>query len=244
MSVADQTEVFSRDVCNLLAGAPEAVLFDLDGTLVDSVPDLAAAVDQMLLSLGREPAGEEKVRRWVGNGAAALIRRALADHDDDAQWTDESMFDQANAEFGLAYTRQLTQATGFYPGVKEVLDNLHGTEIRMALITNKPRQFTIPLLSSLGISDYFSCVICGDDLEQRKPHPEPILFALKKLGVASESALMVGDSVSDIVAAKAAGVLTVAVTYGYNHGSPVEEEKGERRADLFIDHMPALVSEN
>ena len=242
--------VFSAAVSALTNKPIMAVLFDLDGTLIDSVPDLAAAIDTMLQSIGKPPAGEVKVNHWVGNGAAALVKRALFDDDrgdvlhqqsfnNDA---DDPSYVQAYAVFEQAYEQQLTAATGMYVGVESTLNRLRNAGMKMALITNKPRRFTVPLLAALTIHRYFSCVLCGDDLPEKKPHPLPVETALKELQVNAANAVMVGDSISDVKSARLAQVKSVAVTYGYNHGMSITDASNEMQADVFIDHMQQLLS--
>ena len=227
----------------------KAVLFDLDGTLIDSVPDLAASIDIMLQSIGKASAGEIKVNRWVGNGAAALVKRALFDSDEgdlvhssqfDTESEDESYL-SAYQVFEFAYAQRLTKATGLYDGVLEVLSELTAKNIKLGLITNKPRRFTLPLLKTLNIAHYFSDILCGDDLEFKKPHPLPVLTALENLSVNSEETLMVGDSISDIKSAQGAGVRSVAVTYGYNHGVSITDKSNGVMADVFIDEIQQLL---
>ncbi len=244
----DSLSVFSKLVAELNTQPTEAVLFDLDGTLIDSVPDLAAAIDLMLQGIGKPPVGEVKVNRWVGNGASALVKRALADDDQGdelARFADELEDDEyatAYPMFEFAYAQRLTQATGLYNGVLSVLADLNAAEIKLGLITNKPRQFTLPLLRALNIQHYFGDVICGDDFEHKKPHPLPVLKALDNLSIRAEQAIMVGDSISDIKSAAAAGVKTVAVTYGYNHGISITDASNELQADAFIDEIQQLLS--
>jgi phosphoglycolate phosphatase len=233
--------VLSHRVSELTQQSISAVLFDLDGTLIDSVPDLAAAIDIMLQSLGKEPAGEVKVNRWVGNGAAALVKRALADRDDGDD-LHHAGYAFAYAVFESAYAQRLTTATGLYDGVLSVLSELKSANIKLGLITNKPRLFTLPLLQALNIADYFSDVLCGDDLEFKKPHPLPVLTALENLSVTAQQTIMVGDSISDIKSASAAGVKTVAVTYGYNHGISITDARNECQADVTIDKMQQLLA--
>jgi phosphoglycolate phosphatase len=233
--------VLSHRVSELTQQPISAVLFDLDGTLIDSVPDLAVAIDIMLQSLGKEPAGEVKVNRWVGNGAAALVKRALADRDDGDE-LHHAGYDVAYAVFEKAYAQRLTTATGLYDGVLSVLSELTSANITLGLITNKPRLFTLPLLQALNIADYFSDVLCGDDLEFKKPHPLPVLTALENLSVTAQQTIMVGDSISDIKSASAAGVKTVAVTYGYNHGISITDARNECQADVTIDKMQQLLA--
>lgn len=214
---------------------PRLVMFDLDGTLVDSVPDLAAAVDTMLAQLGREPAGIEAVREWIGNGARVLVRRALAGSLDHAH-IDEAQTEHALELFSAAYAANhaLTQV---YPGVHETLKWLHKKRVKMALITNKPERFVAPLLDQMGLGRYFKWIIGGDTLPQQKPDPAALLFVMKMAKVKAQHALFIGDSRSDVQAAKAAGVNCIALSYGYNHGRPIAEESPA----LVIDDLRALM---
>ncbi|TNC87488.1 MAG: phosphoglycolate phosphatase [Thalassolituus sp.] len=227
--------MFNATVCALTGdNQPELLLLDLDGTLIDSVPDLAKAVDSMLGILGMSLAGSERVARWVGDGADMLVRRALADGDEDAAKTlMQAQVTNARQYFDSAYMRCLHQATGAFPGVQEFLQATG----KKVLITNKPRQFTEPLITSLGWDSHFEFLLCGDDLSERKPSPVPVLHACKELGISVENTLMVGDSRADIQAAKSAGVASVAVTYGYNHG---EDIRGSA-PDLVIDSLNQLL---
>ncbi|MGE8436459.1 MAG: phosphoglycolate phosphatase [Pseudomonas palmensis] len=216
-------------------GLPKLVMFDLDGTLIDSVPDLAAAVDHMLLEMGRQPAGVAAVREWVGNGVQALVRRALAgsiEHagvDDDEAARGLELFMQAYAD-----NHELTVV---YPGVRDTLKWLHKQGVEMALITNKPERFVAPLLDQMKIGRYFRWIIGGDTLPQKKPDPAALLFVMQMANVAPAQALFVGDSRSDVLASRAAGVQCVALSYGYNHGRPISEESPA----LVIDDLRALL---
>ncbi|AVD81285.1 phosphoglycolate phosphatase [Pseudomonas sp. SWI6] len=220
----------------LFPGAlPRLVMFDLDGTLIDSVPDLAAAVDRMLLELGRPPSGLDAVRQWVGNGAQVLVRRALAG-DIEHEGVDEALAEQGLALFMDAYA-QSHELTEIYPGVKDTLRWLRKQGVEMALITNKPERFVGPLLDQMKIGRYFRWIIGGDTLPQKKPDPAALLFVMKMAGVAPEQSLFVGDSRSDVLAAKAAGVKCVGLTYGYNHGRPIHDES----PNLVVDDLRALL---
>ncbi|TWC33183.1 phosphoglycolate phosphatase [Pseudomonas sp. SJZ079] len=214
----------------LFAGQlPRLVMFDLDGTLVDSVPDLAAAVDKVLLGLGRAPAGVERVRDWVGNGASVLVRRALAGglqhaHIAEADAAEAlQLFMQAYAE-----SHALTRV---YPGVKDMLGWLTEQGIALAIVTNKPERFVAPLLDEKGLGGYFRWIVGGDTLPQQKPDPAALLHILRLAQVEARQALFVGDSRNDVLAAKAAGVPCVALSYGYNHGRPIAEEAPARVID-------------
>lgn len=214
---------------------PRLVMFDLDGTLIDSVPDLAAAVDRMLLELGRPAAGLDAVRQWVGNGAEVLVRRALAggiEHDA----VDAQLAERALALFMEAYGES-HELTVVYPGVRDTLRWLRKQGVEMALITNKPERFVGPLLDQMKIGRYFRWIIGGDTLPQKKPDPAALLFVMKMAGIAPEQSLFVGDSRSDVQAARAAGVKSVGLTYGYNHGRPIAEES----PSLVLDDLRLLL---
>ncbi|MCZ4322987.1 phosphoglycolate phosphatase [Pseudomonas anguilliseptica] len=201
---------------------PRLVMFDLDGTLVDSVPDLAAAIDKTLRDLARPAAGVAQVRDWVGNGARVLVRRALAGglaH----EHIDEALTEQALERFMQHYAENHA-LTEVYPGVRPVLDWLREQQVELAIVTNKPERFVAPLLDEKGLGGYFRWIVGGDTLPQQKPDPAALLHVLKLARVTAEQALFVGDSRNDVLAAKAAGVPCVALSYGYNHGRPIAEE--------------------
>jgi phosphoglycolate phosphatase len=197
----------------------DAILFDLDGTLVDSVPDLAAATDAMLIELGRPPAGEALVREWVGNGAERLVKRALTGEMEGEP--SEADLQRAFPLFMDQYQQHLDGQSRLYVGVQECLAELQERGLALALVTNKPERFIGPLLTALGLADEFAVVVGGDTLAQRKPHPAPLLHAARQLGVEPAAALMVGDSRNDVLAARRAGMPVVCVPYGYNHGEDI-----------------------
>ena len=214
---------------------PRLVMFDLDGTLMDSVPDLAAAVDVMLQQLGRPPAGIEQVRDWVGNGVQVLVRRALAGQLEH-QAVDPVLVEQALPLFMAAYANghALTQV---YPGILPVLTWLKERGIALAVVTNKPEQFVAQLLAEKGLGGYFSWIVGGDTLAQKKPDPAGLLHVMAQAGVTPDSALFIGDSRNDVQAAQAAGVRCVALSYGYNHGQPIAAE----HPDLVLDDLRQLL---
>lgn len=214
---------------------PRLVMFDLDGTLVDSVPDLAAAVDKTLLALGRPVAGLQRVRDWVGNGARVLVRRALAGSLEHAE-VDEAQAEQALQLFMQHYAEShaLTQV---YPGVRETLDWLREQQVELAIVTNKPERFVAPLLDEKGLGGYFRWIIGGDTLPQQKPDPAALLHVMQLARVDVAQALFVGDSRNDVLAAKAAGVACVALSYGYNHGRPIAEENPAQ----VLDNLTGLL---
>jgi phosphoglycolate phosphatase len=214
---------------------PRLVMFDLDGTLVDSVPDLAAAVDRMLVELGREPVGVDRVRDWVGNGARVLVRRALAGGLEHAA-VSEAEADAALARFLDIYA-DCHQLTALYPGVHELLEALSTAAVELAVVTNKPERFVAPLLEQVGLGGYFRWIVGGDTLPQQKPDPAALLQVMRLAGVNAAQALFVGDSRNDVLGGRAAGVPCVAVSYGYNHGRPIAEEQ----PSLVVDSLAALL---
>ncbi|WP_342594680.1 phosphoglycolate phosphatase [Salinicola lusitanus] len=195
------------------------VAFDLDGTLIDSVPDLAAAVDTMLSEQRLVPVGEAKVRDWVGNGSYKLVERALA-----SVLGEEPDADRVAAShdgFLRAYHTAPCKRTRVYPGVREALGSLETKGIIVTLVTNKPAAFIDPILDALELRRYFRLTLGGDSLAEKKPHPAPLLHLAAQFGVAPAQCLMVGDSRHDVEAGRRAGFRTLAVPYGYNHGEPV-----------------------
>ncbi len=213
---------------------PEMVLIDVDGTLVDSVPDLAFCVDQMMGSLGRPPHGETKVRDWVGNGVERLVRRALVGQLE-GEPPDED-FARAYPVFLDLYAENTSKRSALYPGVREGLDYLLRSGYSLGCVTNKAEQFTLPLLSDLGIRGAFGIVIAGDTLPVKKPDPGPLLHAAKHFGVPPTQSLMIGDSKSDVSAARAASFQIVCMSYGYNHGEDIRNYA----PDAVIDSMAEL----
>jgi phosphoglycolate phosphatase len=218
---------------------PAMVLIDVDGTLVDSVPDLAYCVDEMMKRLDMPVHGEAKVRNWVGNGVERLVRRALIGQLDGEP--DEALYERAYPVFIELYRDNTSKRSCLYPGVKEGLDYLKSEGYQMGSVTNKAAQFTEPLLKDLGVYDYFSIVISGDTLPQKKPDPAPLLHAAKFFNVRPEQALMIGDSISDVKAARAAGFRIVCMTYGYNHGVDIRDAKPDGVMDSMAE-LPGLLA--
>jgi phosphoglycolate phosphatase len=214
---------------------PSLVIFDLDGTLLDSVPDLAAAVDTMLVHHGKAAAGVERVRDWVGNGSQVLVRRALAGSLDHSA-VDNAEADEAHRYFLQAYAGE-HRLTRVYPGVKPLLDWLQQQDVLMAVATNKPERFVAPLLAEKGLSDYFRWLVGGDTLPAQKPDPLALYWIMQRAGVTAQDTLFVGDSRNDVLAARAAGVKVVAVSYGYNHGEPIAAQN----PDLLVDSLDVLI---
>ena len=217
---------------------PEMILIDVDGTMVDSVPDLAYCVDRMMEQLGREPWGEERVRDWVGNGVERLVRRALTGQLKGEP--DESDYERAYPIFIDLYSRNTTKRSCLYPGVREGIDMLKAAGYKLGCVTNKAAQFTEPLLKDLGIYDDFSIVISGDTLTKKKPNPAPLLHAAKFFECDPANALMIGDSVSDVAAARAAGFKIICMSYGYNHGVDIREAGPDAVIDSLDEIYPLL----
>ncbi|HTT08327.1 MAG TPA: phosphoglycolate phosphatase [Gammaproteobacteria bacterium] len=215
-------------------GVPELVLFDLDGTLVDSVPDIAYCIDQMLGELGRAPAGETQVRMWVGNGAERLIKRALT-RAMDAEPDDTAEYQRAHARFLELYGEHTDELSRLYPGALEGLRYARSLGCPVGCVTNKAARFTEPLLRSLGIRGEFEIVVSGDTLARRKPDPLPLLHCADKCGARPAHSVMVGDSINDIQAARAAGFRIVCVSYGYNHGNDISVEKPDAVIPTLAD---------
>lgn len=229
-------------ISQLFAGQlPRLVMFDLDGTLVDSVPDLAAAVDRMLEQLERPAAGIERVREWVGNGARVLVRRALAGDMEHSAVSDADT-EQALELFNQAYAGSHALTT-VYPGVRATLKWLKQQGVEMALITNKPERFVAPLLDEVKLGRYFRWIIGGDTLPQQKPDPAALLHVMRLANVEPQQALFIGDSRSDVLAARAASVPCVALSYGYNHGRPIAEEKPAGVLDDLRQLLPGCAPE-
>lgn len=213
---------------------PGLVLIDLDGTLVDSVPDLTYCVDRMMEQLGRPPRGEPAVRNWVGNGVERLVCRALTGSLDGEP--DPADYARAYPVFVELYAEHTFRRSVLYAGVQEGLDWLRDHGFRLGCVTNKAARFTEPLLDHFGLRDYFALLISGDSLPEKKPSPLPLLHAAEHFGVAPVNALMVGDSISDVKAARAAGFAIVCMSYGYNHGGDIRAAA----PDAVIDALPEL----
>jgi len=217
------------------------ILIDVDGTLVDSVPDLAYCVDVLMERLGRPPHGEAAVRNWVGNGVERLVRRALIGQLDGEP--PEADFDRAYPIFLDLYAANTSKRSVLYPGVREGLDWMAAAGYRLGCVTNKAAQFTIPLLTDLGVIDRFGIVVSGDTLPQKKPDPAPLLHAAAHFGVEPTRSLMVGDSVSDVKAARAAGFGIVCMSYGYNHGVDIRLAKPDAVIDSMVELQGLLAAQ-
>lgn len=219
--------------------AADLILFDLDGTLVDSVPDLASAIDTMLKELGLAPAGVDRVGHWVGNGAAVLVSRALAAAKGKQFLPDsidsDLLFARAYDRFLFHYDQSNGEASQLFNGVIDFLEACQQLSKKMAIVTNKPMAFTEVLLQKLGIRHYFCDIAGGDSFPEKKPHPMPLLTLASRNH--SLRPLMIGDSMHDVQAARAAGMPVIGVSYGYNHGTDISLSQ----PDLVIDSLTRLL---
>jgi len=212
------------------------VLIDVDGTLVDSVPDLAYCVDEMMKQLGMPEHGETRVRNWVGNGVERLTRRALIGQLNGEP--EDSLFEKAYPIFLDLYDKNVCERSCLYDGVREALDFLKASDVKIGCVTNKNAQFTLPILDKLGVKDDFEIIVCGDTLTKKKPDPLPLLHSAEQLGVKPEASLMLGDSMSDVKAARAAGFDIICMSYGYNHGEDIRDYN----PDAVVDSMAEIKS--
>lgn len=213
-------------------------MIDLDGTLLDTIPDLAAATNLMLKALGRPQLPLETVRNYVGKGIPRLVERALA-RDIDGQ-VDTAALAQALPVFERFYRTVNGAHTTLYPGVLEGLEQLRVAGFPLACVTNKAGAFTLPLLERMGLAGYFAQTIAGDTLARKKPDPQQLLHACVQFGVAPEKMLMIGDSVNDVQAARAAGCPVFCVPYGYNEGHAVQSLDVDAIVSALIDCIPLI----
>jgi len=206
-------------------------MFDLDGTLVDSAPDIALSMNKMLQQLNYPTHDLAQVRNWIGNGAARLIKRALTGQVDGEPPKD--LFEQAHQLFFDIYEQNINIESTMYAGALQGLTILKDAGYILACVTNKPRRFTPPLLQAFEIESYFEYLICGDDLPIKKPDPQVLQTVLKQANLSPMQAVMVGDSASDIKAARAANMKSFCVRYGYHQGKGVDA----LGADYIIDSI-------
>ncbi len=209
-----------------------ALVFDLDGTLIDSVTDLRIATNRLLAEHGRPPLDDAAVRRMVGDGAQRLVERAFAET---GAPLPEAEVPAATERFVAFYEQSPAEHTRPFEGVAETLARLHGQGRRLAVCTNKPEQASRQLLEALHLSRYIDAVVGGDTLSVRKPHPDHVRHALAELGVPRGPALLVGDNEHDVAAGQAADLKVVLMTYGYARVPP--EAAG---ADHLLDHFASL----
>lgn len=209
----------------------KAVLFDLDGTLIHSLPDLVAAVNRLLAGEGRAPLEAEAVKAMVGDGADALVERAFA-ASGGLPGPDVTPFLK---RFLADYEPRSAETTLPWPGVRETLAELKEKGLALAVCTNKPSKATAEVLASLDLADFFDHVVGADDTPALKPDPAHITVILEYLGVSAAEAVMVGDSRNDVLAARRAGVRSIVLSFGYAHGPVVELD-----ADMIIHNFRDL----
>lgn len=213
-------------------------MFDLDGTLVDSARDLHASVNDMLKELGEPARPLESVKVWIGNGIDRLIHRSLTNSVEGE--VDLPVFKEARNVFNHAYDRNNGAYATIYPGVIDALEYLKESAILQSCVTNKDERFTLSLLDRTGLSDYFDLVVAGDTLENRKPHPQPLLYAAEQQSCKPADCVMVGDSLSDLAAGRAAGFKVYCVNYGYSQGVVFSQLPAESRPDGILDNLTQL----
>ncbi len=197
------------------------VVIDLDGTLLNTAPDLAYAAEQMMQELGRPVPDLDTIRSYIGNGVSRLVKRVLTgDMNADP---DPEEFRHAYSIYEKHYSANVSRESRPFPGVVEGLQKMRAMGLHLACITNKAEKFTIPLLRDTDLLDYFELVLSGDSLPKRKPDPLPLQHACQHFGITPEQLLLIGDSLNDTQAARAAGAHVFCVPYGYNRGRPVQE---------------------
>lgn len=214
----------------------QVIAFDLDGTLVNSAPGLASAIDSTLKEFGLPMAGVERVSTWIGNGVEILLQRALTWAS--AEAVDERQKNQALTRFNHYYSSSAIEGTTLYPTVKTTLKQLQEQGMPIAIVTNKPRVFVHPIITSLGINDYVSLIVGGDDVAHKKPDPAMILQVLSYFGLNKGELLLVGDSKNDIQAARRAGIACIGMKYGYNYGQPIADDE----PDQVLNSLEQLLS--
>jgi phosphoglycolate phosphatase len=214
----------------------EAVLFDLDGTLLDTAADIAEALNRAFSERGWPPIAASEVRRMIGRGSPMLIERAAAlqSHELD-EAAKAALLERFFHHYGFLEESGEFKAEP-YPGAAECLRALHEAGSRIAVVTNKHERFATGLLKALALSDWVDYVVGGDSCPRRKPDPAPLLFACERLGVAATRALMVGDSINDVQAARGAGIPVICVPYGYNEG----EDPRLLPCDAFVESLADL----
>ncbi|NBI42488.1 phosphoglycolate phosphatase [[Haemophilus] felis] len=210
--------------------------FDLDGTLVNSLPDLALSVNSALAEFDLPQAPENLVLTWIGNGADVLIARALAwAREQTGRILTDEQIKTLKYRFGVYYGENLCNLSHLYPNVKSTLEQLHAQGYILAVVTNKPTKHVQPVLHAFGIDHLFSEFLGGQSLPAIKPHPAPLYYLCGKFGLYPKQVLFVGDSKNDILAAHVAGCAVVGLTYGYNYNIPIAEAKPDWVFDDFAD---------
>lgn len=218
-----------------LPGPLHAAIIDLDGTLVDTLGDFSAALNQMLSALGLPPVEKPVVAGFIGKGSEHLIQATLAH-----VGASPDLYGRAWDSYQDAYRGLNGRWARVYPGVVEGVAGLRAAGLRLACLTNKPGEFARQLLAAKGLAQDFELVFGGDAFERKKPDPLPVRKTCEALGLAPARTLMVGDSRNDAAAARAAGCPVVLVTYGYNHGEPVRAVEADAHVESLAQ-IPALL---
>ncbi len=217
------------------------VAIDLDGTMLDTVADLTAAVNAMLADFGRPPLPESTVRSYVGKGARILVHRALSGSLDGR--VDEASADRGMASFERHYARENGRSTTVYPGVAEGLAAMRDKGLRLACVTNKPQAFAESLMVRTGLSRHFELTVGGDVLPRRKPDPMQLLHVCERFGLAPSRMVAIGDSLNDAQAARAAGMPVMVVPYGYNEGRPADTIDADQIVATLLDAAQRIVAD-
>ncbi len=217
----------------------DLILFDLDGTLIDTAPEIADTINDVLRDEGIAPVSLEEVRNWIGHGARETLRQAYAVRTGANLLSarEVAVLDRLFAQFARHHARRVGTHSTLFAGVRDTLQALRQQERAMAMVTNKEGRFVDALLRAHGLSGWFAPVVAGDTLPVRKPDPRTVRHCLQHCGVAPKHALLVGDSAVDVETAHAAGVSCWAVSYGYNAGRPI----AEARPDRVIDSLAELI---
>ncbi|EGZ44342.1 phosphoglycolate phosphatase [Neisseria wadsworthii] len=215
----------------------QAAAFDLDGTLCDSIPDLAAAANATCQHMGLPTLPDKVVESYVGDGIAKLVHRILTETREEE--APQSQWEEAFAFFMQYYREHLSDFTRAYPETEAGLGLLKSLGIPLAVITNKNELLAVELLKQLKLADYFSLILGGDSLSEKKPNPLPLQHAAEVLGVDVKNMLMVGDSHNDILAAKAAGCMSVGVSFGYGNMAELSK-KSSTKPDCVINSLPEI----
>ncbi|HBC56670.1 MAG TPA: phosphoglycolate phosphatase [Gammaproteobacteria bacterium] len=209
----------------------QSVLFDLDGTLVDTAPDLGDALNQLLQAHDHEPLSAAQIRPYASHGSVGLIRLGFSVEPSDPT------FESLKSEFLNYYEQRICARSGLFDSIAPLLAYLESAQIPWGIVTNKPAFLTAPLVDALKLSSRAACVVSGDTTAHRKPHPEPLFFALRQLRVLPSESLYIGDAERDVTAAKRAGMKVLAATYGYLAVTDTPESWG---ADALV-HSPAQI---
>ncbi|WP_281349352.1 phosphoglycolate phosphatase [Paraburkholderia hayleyella] len=217
-----------------------AALIDLDGTMIDTANDFTAGLNGMLAQLDAAPTSREEVIRYVGKGSEHLIRSVLAPRF--KAHLAEARFAEALSIYQEEYARINGQQTQLYPDVEAGLIALREAGLQLACVTNKPHRFAIQLLEQYGLTHYFNVVLGGDSVPRKKPDPLPMLTACAVLHVAPEATVAIGDSENDALAGRAAGMATLTVPYGYNHGAPVQAIKSDGIVATLLEAAKAIAA--